>query len=105
MLVTNDGDCASALLQISMGHTVWGQMEELFGTAEFRFYRSLFIHPAWWVVRVPGYVLKSRIWESRAHSDSAPGSEGSGCAWKLGSNPAQTQTQHALFPLGHSSSP
>lgn len=54
---------------------VWGQMEELFGTAEFHFYRSLFIHPAWWVVRVPGRVLKSCIWKSRAHNDSASGSE------------------------------
>lgn len=56
---------------------VWGQMEELFGIAEFRFYRSLFIHPAWWEVRVPECALKSRSWESRAHSDSASGSEGS----------------------------
>ena len=45
---------------------VWGQMEELLGIAEFCFYRSRFVYPAWWVVRVPGCVLKSHSWESRA---------------------------------------
>lgn len=71
---------------------VWGQMEELLGIAEFCFCRSRFVYPAWWVVRVPGCVLKSRSWESRAVT------EGRGCVGSRDRN--QYKQKQVLSPLG-----